>query len=132
MKTRPNMILFLMLVFVLAAYGTSPQTSAAQEQPAPAKAALEDGVQVIHVTIGPRGYEPGALELQQGIPARLVFTRTTDNTCAKEIQSPDLGIDKTPIPLNELVEISLTPESDGTFTFACGLDMMKGTIIVKS
>lgn len=138
MNTRLSLILTFVLAFFLTACGQSTETpapqeqSASQEQSAPSKATVENGVQVIQVTIGPTGYEPEALELQQGIPARLIFARTTENTCATEIHSPDLGIEKTPIPLNEMVEITLTPESSGTFTFACGMDMLKGTIVIKS
>lgn len=138
MSTRLIPTLTLVLVFFLTACGESTETPTpqeqptAQEQPALSKATIENGVQVIEITIGPTGYEPEALELQKDIPARLVFTRTTDTTCATEIHSPDLGIEKTPMPLNEPVEITLTPQESGTFTFACGMDMLKGTIVVKT
>ena len=138
MNTRLSLSIILVLAFFITACGQSTETpapqeqSASQEQPALSKATVENGEQVIQITIGPAGYEPEALELEQGIPARLVFTRTTENTCATEIHSPDLSIEKTPLPLNEMVEITLTPESSGTFTFACGMDMLKGTIVVKS
>lgn len=132
------LILTLVLAFFLTACGQDTAAPAPQEQTtsqtptALPAATLENGEQVITVTIGPTGYVPDALELKQGIPARLVFTRTTDNTCAKEIHSPDLGIAKTPIPLNESAAITFTPEQSGTFTFVCGMDMLEGTIIVKA
>ena len=138
MNTRLSLILTFVLALFVTACGEPAETPtpqdqpAAQEEPAPVAATMDGGEQVIEITIGPTGYEPEALELQQGIPARLVFTRTTENTCATEIHSPDLGIEKTPIPLNETVEITLTPQDSGTFTFACGMDMLKGTIVVKS
>jgi Cu(I)/Ag(I) efflux system membrane fusion protein len=137
MNTRLSLILTLVLALSVTACTERTETPAsqeppAQEQPVLAKATLVNGEQVIRITIGPTGYEPEALELQKGIPARLVFTRTTDNTCATEIHSPDLGVEKTPIPLNEPVEVTLTPQSSGTFTFACGMDMLKGTIVVTT
>jgi plastocyanin domain-containing protein len=111
----------------------SPQSQEPSgEQSTLSTAILENGEQVMHVTIASSGYEPDAFELRAGIPARLVFTRTAENTCATHIQIPDLGIEKTEIPLNEPVEITLAPPSSGTYAFVCGMDMLAGTIVVKS
>jgi hypothetical protein len=44
---------------------------------------------------------------------------------------PDLGVEKTDLPLGEAVTIEVTPEEAGTFRFACGMDMVRGTILVK-
>ena len=104
----------------------APQASA--EGAAAALAA--DSVQVVNITVGPSGFVPKEIALEAGVPARLVFTRTTDGTCATQVQIPGFGIEKTELPLNEPVAFELTPEETGTFTFACGMDMLKGSIIV--
>ena len=91
-----------------------------------------DSVQVVQITVGPSGFEPKQIVLEAGVPARLVFTRTTDGTCAKQVQIPAFDVQKTDLPLNEPVSIELTPAEAGTFTFACGMDMLKGAIVVKS
>lgn len=101
-------------------------------QTAAGAARAQDDVQVVEVTVGPNGYDPEQIELDADTPARLVFTRTTDGTCAKQIQIPAFGIENTPLPLNEPVTFEVAPQEAGTFTFACGMDMMKGTIVVKS
>ena len=108
--------------------GAAPEASGEQT----AATLTADSVQVAEVTIGPNGYQPKQIVLEAGVPARLVFTRTTDGTCIKQIQIPAFGIEKTDLPLNEAVTFEVTPEKAGTFTFACGMDMMTGTILVKS
>ena len=97
---------------------------------APAASEMQSGVQVVRITVGASGFEPQKLELKAGVPARLLFTRTTDGTCAKQVQIPEFGIGKTDLPLGEPVAIEFTPEKTGPFTFACGMDMLKGSLIV--
>lgn len=103
----------------------------AETAPAPTEPQIEDGVQVVHVTTGPAGYEPQLIALQAGMPARLVFTRTVDSECLEQVQIPDVGIERTDLPLNEPVAIEFTPEQEGEFTFVCGMDMQTGTLLVR-
>ena len=91
-----------------------------------------DGVQVAHIEIGKMGYSARNIALTEGMPARLVFTRTVEGGCAFQIQIPDLGVDATDLPVNEPIAIDFTPEESGKYTFACGMDMMKGTLLVKA
>ncbi len=107
--------------------------------PAPAAAqhhehaeAASDSVQVVEITVGPEGFQPNEIALEAHTPARLVFTRTTDATCAKQVQIPAFGVEKTDLPLNEPVAIEIMPHETGTFTFVCGMDMLEGAIVVES
>ncbi len=93
-------------------------------------AAMADSVQTVDVTIGPEGFSPQRIRLEAGIPARLVFTRTTESTCATNVQVPAFGVAPTDIPMNEPTAITFTPDDAGSFTFACGMDMIKGTLLV--
>lgn len=93
-------------------------------------ATVENGVQTADVTVGPRGFQPSNLTLKAGVPARLTFTRTVENTCATQVQIPDFDIGKTDLPLNEPVTIEFTPAEAGSYTFSCGMNMMKGTLNV--
>ena len=70
------------------------------------------------------GYE------HRGVPARVTFVRKTDATCVKEIVLPDFGIRRA-LPLNQPVVVSFTPTKRGAFTFVCGLNMMRGQLIVQ-
>ncbi|MEM8558043.1 MAG: cupredoxin domain-containing protein, partial [Bacteroidota bacterium] len=82
--------------------------------------------------VGPRGYDPISIELQAGVPARLVFTRTIESACAEEIQAPDFAVPVTDLPLGEPVAIEFTPDEAGTFSYVCGMDMMRGTVVVQA
>ncbi|MBC8138543.1 MAG: efflux RND transporter periplasmic adaptor subunit [Fibrella sp.] len=83
----------------------------------------------VMVTVTEKGFEPSALSLKVGVPARITFTRETDATCATEVLFPDYGINN-PLPLNTPVVVSFTPKK-GTFTFACGMNMIKGKVVAQ-
>lgn len=97
-----------------------------------AAATMQSGVQVVRIAVEPTGFEPGRIRLEQGIPARLIFTRRTDDTCATAVAIPALGVATTPLPLNVPVAIEVTPREDGTFTYACSMDRVKGALLVSS
>lgn len=108
----------------------APETQTAAPEPTAAR--MEDGVQVVEMTVDEKGYRPAALALQAGVPARIVFTRTSDGTCTKEVHAPALGVPKTALPLGEPVAVTFTPSEAGTFTIACGMDMSEAAVIVRS
>ncbi|MCC7009963.1 MAG: efflux RND transporter periplasmic adaptor subunit [Acidobacteria bacterium] len=92
-------------------------------------AAAGPSVQEATVRIVPDGFSPARLTLRAGLPARLTFIRTTDQTCATAVVFPSLAI-RRELPLNQPVAIEITP-SAGELSFACGMDMLKGTIVVR-
>jgi plastocyanin domain-containing protein len=77
-----------------------------------------------------RGYEPSRVVLHTGRPARITFTRTTDQTCGTEIVFPSLDIRRA-LPLAQAVEVEFMPERAGDITFVCGMNMLRGTIVVQ-
>ena len=83
----------------------------------------------VEVTITADGFSPGRIEVKTGEPIELVFTRKIDKTCATEVTVPSLKIKK-PLPLNEPVSILFTPEK-GDVNFVCGMNMLKGKLVVK-
>jgi RND family efflux transporter MFP subunit len=87
-------------------------------------------VQTAKVVVGEQGFEPAKLSLRAGVPTRLTFVRTTDKTCATEVVFPSLNIRRT-LPLKEPVEIAFTPANTGEIAFACGMNMLRGTILVE-
>lgn len=82
------------------------------------------------VVVSEQGFEPPTVTLQAGAPARLTFVRTTDKTCGTEVVFPSLNI-KRALPLNEPVAIEFTPTHSGDIAFACGMDMLHGTVVVR-
>ncbi len=88
------------------------------------------GIQTANVSVGETAFEPAMITLRKGAPARLTFTRVSDKTCATEVVFPDYGI-KQALPLNQGVAIDFTPQKSGDVTFACGMGMLKGMLMVK-
>jgi cobalt-zinc-cadmium efflux system membrane fusion protein len=100
---------------------------------APAATSREDAdptVENIKITVNEQGYEPAKVTLRAGVPARLTFLRTTDKTCGTEVVFPSLNI-KRALPLNEAVVIAFTPANSGDIAFACGMNMLHGSIVVQ-
>ena len=94
--------------------------------------AASDSLQTAQITIGPDGFSPDRIHLEPGVPAELVFTRTTDRTCATNVQIAALDVDPVDIPLQEPTPVRFTPGRAGTYTFACGMDMIRGSLVVRS
>jgi plastocyanin domain-containing protein len=58
-------------------------------------------------------------------------TRTTDSTCAREIQIPSKKVQKD-LPLNQVVTIELGKLKKGDVPFGCAMNMMEsGKLLVK-
>ena len=80
-------------------------------------------IQQVTIKITERGYEPLNFKLRRGVPARVTFLRTTDQTCATEVVLPDFNIRRA-LPLNQRVAVTFTPKEKKTFSFVCGMNMM--------
>jgi plastocyanin domain-containing protein len=86
-------------------------------------------VQTAKVVVTELGFEPEKITLRAGTPARITFLRTTEKTCGTEVLFPSLKIER-PLPLNEPVTIEFTPTKAGDIAFACGMEMLRGTVVV--
>ena len=107
---------------------TTGSTTTTTETPAPPAAGGE--ARVVAVTVDGKGFHPDRIEATAGEPLKLVVTRTTDETCGTEIVMPAFAVNQK-LPLNEPVEVVVTPTEPGTIAFACGMDMLKGSIVVQ-
>jgi cupredoxin-like protein len=108
---------------------------AATTATANARSALTDAqssevAQTAKVIVSEQGYEPPQVTLRAGAPARITFMRTTDKTCGTEVVFPSLNITRA-LPLNEPVVIEFTPAKPGEIAFACGMNMLHGTVVVR-
>jgi plastocyanin domain-containing protein len=92
--------------------------------PAPA------GVQQTKVKVDKKGFSPSEVKLEKGKNAQLVFVRTTDETCAKEVVFPELKLEK-PLPLNTPVSIDIPTTEARTLTFQCGMAMYKSSVLIQ-
>jgi RND family efflux transporter MFP subunit len=85
--------------------------------------------QSVKIVVNEKGFEPSEVKLKAGVAARLTFVRTTDKTCATEVVFPSLKI-KRALPLNQPVDIDFTPARNIDASFACGMNMFKGAVVV--
>lgn len=86
-------------------------------------------VQDATIVVGETSFEPSRLTVRAGVPARLTFTRTSEKTCATSVVFASLKMKKE-LPLNEPVTIEFTPGRAGEIAFACGMNMLRGTLVV--
>lgn len=132
-RTSRRALLALPLALLLVA----PVSAQTADAPAPVRAervhshVTHGDVQRAAITVMPRGYEPSTIILAAGVPAELVFTRPADAGCGNEVQIPDLGVEKTALPVGEAITVRFTPEEPGTYAFTCGMNMLRGTLIVE-
>ncbi len=94
-----------------------------------AEGTLEDGVRTLNVSVTGNGFEPSKIKANKGEKVRLVVTRKTNSTCAKEIVIKDHGINQ-PLPLDKAVAVEFTPAKSGEIRYACGMDMISGVVFV--
>jgi RND family efflux transporter MFP subunit len=113
--------------------GLKPAASTATASAPPASSSDPGGnqaAQTAKVVVNEQGYEPAKVTLRAGTPARITLVRTTDKTCGTEVVFPSLNV-KRALPLNEPVVIEFTPAKSGEIAFACGMNMLHGTIVVR-
>jgi plastocyanin domain-containing protein len=74
-------------------------------------------------------YEPKSIAVKTGQPVKLAFYRKDDKNCGGEVVFPKLNI-KRELPVGETVLVEFTPQETGDLAFTCGMNMMRGKIVV--
>jgi plastocyanin domain-containing protein len=93
-----------------------------------AAAGMAGGVQEVTIRVK-GGYDPADVQVQRGVPVRLVFDRQESSGCSEEIVIPDFGIRKY-LPPHERTVVEFTPGEVGRFDFTCGMSMLRGRLTV--
>lgn len=75
-------------------------------------------------------FTPASVAIPANTPARLHFRRGDKPTCADEIVIPELNMRKK-LAKNQTVTFDLPPQQARTLTFLCGMNMLKGTVVVQ-
>lgn len=97
------------------------------EKPPPESAKANNTVKV---TISKRGYEPKEIAVKKGQPVKLEFFREDGENCGEELIFPKLNIKRT-LPVGATEAIEFTPPESGEIGFTCGMDMLRGKVIVS-
>lgn len=93
------------------------------------KASSKAGVQQIEIVVK-GGYSPDRIEVRQGQPVRLLFRREESNPCTEQVILADFGLSRM-LPQGQEVPVEFTPDKSGEFTFHCGMNMVRGQLVVK-
>ena len=99
------------------------------ERESVAAAINESGAQEVRITVK-GGYSPDVIVVKQGAPVRLEFYRDETSSCSEQVVFGDFGIARE-LPAFKTTTIEFTPDKAGEFTFACGMNMLRGKLIVQ-
>jgi hypothetical protein len=123
----PMMRSVWVVAVLLAGCAKAPSSSTAPVSSAPVVVSPEGGA--VAITADEKGFTPTEVHATQGAPLTLVFTRTSDNTCAKEIVFPELKL-RRPLPLNQAVAVALPTQVARSYRFQCGMAMWEGSVVI--
>jgi sulfite exporter TauE/SafE len=89
---------------------------------------INNNVQEINMQVSSSGYSPNSFVLKSGIPVKWNVNVIQLTSCNQELVSSTYNIN---INLKQgLNIIEFTPNKAGTFSFSCGMGMLKGSFIV--
>ena len=94
-----------------------------------AAAAGASGVQEVRVIVK-GGYTPDTIVVHAGKPVRLQFYRDETADCSERVVFEQFGIDQQ-LPPFQTTAIEFTPDQPGEFPFRCGMNMLKGLLVVE-
>jgi plastocyanin domain-containing protein len=75
------------------------------------------------------GYSPAVVQAKRGQPLRLRFNRQETAACSDVVVFPDFGV-RRDLPAFQTTIVELVPNRNGQFTFVCGMNMLRGTLVV--
>jgi Cu+-exporting ATPase len=112
----------IVLIAVLAWFFFGPKKARQAE--------IRGGFQEIKITVK-GGYSPDVIRVKEGVPLRLVFDRQEASDCSSRVVFPDFQVSKS-LPAFGTTTLEFTPNKSGEFGFACGMNMLHGTLIVEA
>ena len=84
----------------------------------------------IRVTVSEAGYEPSRIEVERGRPVKLAFYRKDANNCGGEVVFPSLNV-RRELPVGKTTIVEVTPKDSGELAFVCGMNMLRGALVVR-
>jgi plastocyanin domain-containing protein len=120
MKTIPKIITALAVGVTLAGSSVAaPKTTSK----------IPANAQKITVTL-PEGYSKSTRSVKAGRPVALTFFLKSNAGCGNEVMLPAANWKKT-LQVGQKATVIYTPKKSGPLTFACSMNHMKGSILVK-
>jgi Cu+-exporting ATPase len=92
------------------------------------RASVRDGIQVVTIKVQ-GGYSPDLIQVVRGVPLRLEFDRQEAGDCSSRVVLPDFKVNQV-LPAYQTTSVEFVPGEVGTFGFSCGMNMLRGRLIV--
>jgi hypothetical protein len=142
---RPVVISLLVCSAALVAFGCPKKTDDAPKQDKTKVASTQGSASVVasasaapleivgkrvDIDVGEHGFTPSEIHVKKGEPTTLVFTRTSNSTCAFDVVFAELDVKKD-LPMNRPVPIVVPVDEERTLTFTCGMKMYKSSVIIQ-
>ncbi|MEC1521227.1 cupredoxin domain-containing protein [Neobacillus niacini] len=84
----------------------------------------------IDMMVTPTGYSPNVIRVKKGVQVELNITNPGDNSCFSTFMMPDFDLNNINLKAGT-TNLTFTPDKEGEYTFTCGMNMFKGTVIVE-
>lgn len=95
-------------------------------------AAVTNNDGIYKVEVNQKGYVPSTIKIPKNIKkVKLLFTRTTEKTCAREVILEEQNID-IKLPLNQEVAITFDVKGSDEIVFGCHMDKMFSGRIIRN
>ncbi|MGB7070643.1 MAG: cupredoxin domain-containing protein [Pyrinomonadaceae bacterium] len=91
---------------------------------------VEAHTRTVKIRVDKNGFSPSSIDVEADHKLNLVFNRANDSNCGSVVVFPKLKIRKS-LPVGKDVIVSLIPSASRQITFACGMGMYKGSIVVS-
>ena len=89
----------------------------------------EGGSQRIEIIVK-GGYSPDTIQATVGVPLHITFDRQESGSCTEKVIIPAFRI-AADLPANRRTTVVFTPETPGIYEFACGMNMVRGRLIIN-
>jgi heme/copper-type cytochrome/quinol oxidase subunit 2 len=110
---------------------TKPKTSAETNSASITELDItKEAAPKIKMTVTPTGYSPNLIRVKKGVPVEIEITNPGDNSCFSLFMMPDFGLNNVNLKAGT-TKLAFTPDKSGQYTFHCGMNMFKGTVIVE-
>ncbi|MBV7504716.1 cupredoxin domain-containing protein [Bacillus sp. sid0103] len=109
----------------------SAQTATSLETPKMEIDVTQESKPLVKMKVMTQGYSPNVIRVKKGVPVELEINNPLDSSnCISTFMIPDFNINNVNLKTGT-TNLTFTPDKTGEYTFSCGMQMFKGTIIVE-
>jgi plastocyanin domain-containing protein len=91
--------------------------------------AVEAHTRTVKIRVDKSGFSPSSVEAEAGHKLNLVFNRADADNCGGTVVMPKYKVRRN-LPVGKDVVVTITPRTAGQISFACGMGMYKGSIVI--